>query len=347
MQNRSKTIEKMSKMMEKEAKAQLALESTKWNGYTILSISEWRKVLFGTSPPDAVQFLPDDYTPDNTILSIFVRGQELEKWKKNWIDYMIHRKSPAFGRRCCTGCMLNSDLGPIGRHAMRKYGDGCGVVNAFLCPSEHGAEHMVLVGKACKIIEQVLVYPAKQAMYDTMKTFLVDHLTGQAVCYDYPGDVRPTKDMMENHLGLFSGVVLNSADDYFTALSDEGLFSGLYDRYCDFVENGRKYYGKKFECKQEADEMRKIKDFVLSLIGELGIEHDVLEELHQSCVEFENKERDRFEEHKKAQLAMAPEIFGHIIGIQRNGACGLCGEFANVRCTSCSVWVCVKHWREH
>jgi hypothetical protein len=351
MPSRSKTIDKMSKMMEKEARAQLESGVGKWNGYAILTVPEWRKVLFSANPSDAIQFLPDDYTDDDTILSIFVGKEEFDKWRKNWMDYLVYRKNPALGRRCCTGCILNSELGPIGRHILTRLGfDGkCQTVDAFLCPNtKFGVEYLVFAGKACRIIERVLLYSAKQAMYDSLKTFRVDCVNGRVFCFDCPGAVNPTEYAIEYQLVPISKrVVLTRPDDYANALNNEGLFCCIFDQYCDFVENGSNHYGKGIVNKKKADEIRKLKLGILSFIKKQKIGRNALEELHQSFLEFEKKERQRLEEHKKLQIAAAPEIFGPIIENQRSGVCVYCGRHANIQCTSCSIWSCITHWKEH
>ena len=352
MPNLNKTIERAAKIMEKEAKAQLrSYENTKWNGFEILAVSQWRMVLFGANPSDAAKSLPDDYTQDSMALSIFVDRPEFENWWRNWIEFLTSRKNPKIGKSCCNGCILNYELGPIGRYVLKKHGlqGRCQITNVFLCPYEEklGSKHLVFAGKASQIVERVLLYPAKQQFYDLQKTFKVDFSRNTVSCFSYPGDTYPFEGTIQDQLVPMSElIVLDGPADYAGALADERLFSKIFDQYCDFVQNGSRYYGRKTSS-SNTDEIRQTKDEICSFVRELDVGSDVLAELHQTLLEYTRKEKDNFDEHKKMAIAADPVLFRDIIENDRNGTCSFCNEFGNIKCTSCSTWLCKEHWKAH
>jgi hypothetical protein len=174
MPSRKKVIENAIKIIQKEARAQLELGVQKWNGYPIVSVQQWRKILYSENPADAAKFLPDDYTNDDIVLSFFAKG-EFHTWWKNWMDFLSSRKNPTVGRRCCTDCILNYEPGPIQRYVLGELGlsGRCDIVNAFCCPNtEFGAGYLIFVGKACRIIENVLIHYTKKTACDDFASII-------------------------------------------------------------------------------------------------------------------------------------------------------------------------------
>lgn len=177
MPSRKKAIENSIKMMQKEAKAQLELGVQKWNGYPIVSVQQWRKILFSENPADAAKFLPDDYTNDDIVLSFFAEKEAFHIWWKNWMDFLASRKNPTVGRRCCTGCILNYEPGPIQSHVLGELGlsGRCDITNAFCCPNtEFGAGYLIFVGKACQTIQSVLWHYAEKTGCDDFVSIVSD-----------------------------------------------------------------------------------------------------------------------------------------------------------------------------
>jgi len=349
MPNRSRAIDNVAKMIEREVKAQLRSSSTKWNDFTILPVPEWRKILF-SNPSDAVKFLPENYIQDGSILSIFLDKQAFDSWSKSWLDFLSSRKDPSLGRLNCQGCILDCEPGPIGRHVLEKLGIGekCQTVNAFLCPYKKDFKDLVFVGNAAKLVERILTCSAKQAFYDLQKTFKVDFGHNVVRCFRYPADAHVFEDTIQNQLVPISNrITLDGPDDYSEALSNEELFGMAFDQYCDFVENGSRYYGIKIPSKNDADKIRQTKNEILFFVKGLDVDHIVLDELHQNLLDFLRKEKDNFAEHKRRAISADPILFRDIIENDRNGTCSVCGKFGNIKCVGCSTWMCKEHWRSH
>ena len=107
--NLERSINNLSKRIERFYSLGDGSDSNHWKGKEIIPLNEWIQ-LKGTSY--ALKFFPDDFDRSQTFLTeseLKDSNDQTRTWYSDYLDLMDYKRNPNYGRAKCFHCLLSPD----------------------------------------------------------------------------------------------------------------------------------------------------------------------------------------------------------------------------------------------
>ena len=347
-----------------EIKTREKKESSEWRGKKLISTEKWES----WRKKRDFQYKLLDYIPKDFVEHPFnpSRDEDLDKkrdeWYKDYYDFLEYKKNAAYGESKCRSCILhpwhsysNESLRTIILKGVKGCEFPCRTVNMFECP--HGQNKkdsdlmLFTLRDVWKIISDALHHARNLSRsYNKFHdyTYEVDFEKGSVLTYHDRRFSRPMCAGTFSELEDFeiSKIPIQSIKDVYDALVNRKSLETILEQYISDPSSRMTNLSTESTIEAESKFLREMKepiiDYVISLKKKIKIED--LCDFAGRNLEEEKENKKKQEETDKWFVKNEPDFHPDQA---RSGECVQCGNFSNICCINCDIWVCVGHWRQH
>lgn len=332
-----------------------------WRGKKLIPTAQWEVLMKRKDYQyKLLDFIPEDYVEDPFIFP--TNDEKLEEmrsaWYKDYEDFLEHKKSAAFGKYKCRWCILNpwggygnrDNLRMIILKGVKNCEFPCRTLNFFECPHGQNEKDSDLRLFSLRDVWQVI-------------SDALSHARSLSIFRDYTHEVDFEKDSVVTYSDIrlygphgwgyvrfldhekVSKIPVQSIKDIHYVLTNRKALDTILEQYIEYAEKLEKE-GKKpdvFDSSTLKEMKKPIIDYIMELKNKIKIEE--LLNFDGKNLEEEKEERKKEEEIEKSHIENEPESVN--LDRPRSAKCIQCGEFSNIHCINCNIWVCVEHWRKH
>jgi hypothetical protein len=304
-----------------------------WKGRKVIPKDEWME--YHKSGQKKFKMKALVTYPDDFIEYIGVNDNQ---WYSDYIELLVKKKNPNYGKWLCNDCILNPEMQDtygIRRILINAFKedknlkDPCSIVNRFECPypetkDENSFSYIVLenLHLICETVDRAIaraIYLLHNDYYlykiDFERSW-IDTLTSYGGQYTRHPSIET--ELEDN----FSDVPIRDRNDVVKALTNMESLGKLIDQ----------------EFKHQSNPDTELNDWLRKVIPNLfdDIKDRInIEDLHDihPAKEIEDSIKYDEEHYDCKRIAL--------------GQCMYCNKVCNIYDTNCNKWLCKDHWREH
>jgi hypothetical protein len=338
-------------------------KSQTWRGKPIIPLDRW-ELMLRTNARQALECIPDGYT-EITSKKLFnlkmndeINQTQIEIWREDFSSYLEHIGNRIRGRELCNGCLLYKADDPFGLRKIfadalnsensieviqssmekmdtdilpRKHHDvnefyPCPVRNRFDCPyksskTSYNDEGLISLGKKLDSVEAALFFALEL-------TNEIEEEEKSRYKVDFDKDIvsiGPDFDMIDTikDLPIPKQITVCQIAEIYQVLTNPDFLEKLLSQYFAY-ENPD--YNLKHIRKELVKCVMKYKD---------KIKIEELRDGYGGIYEDSEEELKRIK--KRAEYLAWP-----------SAKCCICtSNICEIKCTSCNLYICKKHWRDH